>query len=56
MDANERELVLRDEVFAIVGAAMEVSNELGCGFLLRPFASIRGSVALQHLTTPGDSP
>ena len=33
MDANERELILKDEVFQIVGAAMEVSNELGCGFL-----------------------
>jgi len=33
MDANERELLLKDEVYQIVGAAMEVSNELGCGFL-----------------------
>lgn len=33
MNANERELILKDEVFAIVGAAMEVSNELGSGFL-----------------------
>ncbi len=33
MDANERELLLKNEVFQIVGAAMEVSNELGCGFL-----------------------
>ena len=33
MNANERELILKDEVFQIVGAAMEVSNELGCGFL-----------------------
>ncbi len=27
------ELILKDEVFAIVGAAMEVHNALGCGFL-----------------------
>ena len=27
------ELILKDEVFAIVGAAMEVHNELGVGFL-----------------------
>lgn len=27
------ELILKDEVFAIVGAAMEVHNVLGCGFL-----------------------
>ena len=33
INANERELILKDEVFQIVGAAMEVSNELGCGFL-----------------------
>jgi len=33
MNANERELILKDEVYAIVGAAMEVSNELGAGFL-----------------------
>jgi len=33
MSANERELLLKDEVYAIVGAAMEVSNELGSGFL-----------------------
>lgn len=26
-------LLLKDEVFAIVGAAMEVHNNLGCGFL-----------------------
>ena len=33
MNANERELILKDEVYQIVGAAMEVSNQLGCGFL-----------------------
>jgi GxxExxY protein len=33
MNANERELILKDEIYAIVGAAMEVSNELGAGFL-----------------------
>ncbi len=27
------ELILKDEVFTIVGAAMEVHNVLGCGFL-----------------------
>jgi hypothetical protein len=26
MNANERELILKDEVYQIVGAAMEVSN------------------------------
>jgi GxxExxY protein len=33
MDLNERELIFKDEVYQIVGAAMEVSNQLGCGFL-----------------------
>jgi len=33
MNGNERELILKEEVFKIVGAAMEVSNVLGAGFL-----------------------
>ena len=33
MNTNEHELLLKDEVYQIVGAAMEVSNQLGCGFL-----------------------
>ena len=33
MNANEHELIFKDEVFRIIGAAMEVSNHLGCGFL-----------------------
>ena len=33
MNANERELLFKDEVYNIIGAAMEVSNELGSGFL-----------------------
>lgn len=33
MNANERELVLKDEVYQLMGAAMEVANQLGCGFL-----------------------
>lgn len=32
MNSNKIELLFKDEVYAIVGAAMEVSNELGCGF------------------------
>jgi len=37
MDANERELLLRDEVFAVVGCAMEVLNALGHGLLEKPY-------------------
>ena len=33
MESKERELVLKEEVYQIAGAAMEVSSELGCGFL-----------------------
>ncbi|MEM7673280.1 MAG: GxxExxY protein [Verrucomicrobiota bacterium] len=33
MDSNERELIFKDEVYQIVGAAMEVSSSMGCGFL-----------------------
>jgi GxxExxY protein len=33
MHANTRELILKEEVYRIVGAAMEVSNVLGAGFL-----------------------
>jgi GxxExxY protein len=37
MDANEHELLLKDEVFAVVGCAMEVLNHLGHGFLEKPY-------------------
>ncbi|MGC9519211.1 MAG: GxxExxY protein [Desulfuromonadaceae bacterium] len=33
MGANRSELILTEEVYAIVGAAIEVSNGLGAGFL-----------------------
>lgn len=33
MNTYEQDLICKDEVYKIVGAAMEVSNELGCGFL-----------------------
>ena len=33
MNANERELIYKEEAYRIVGAAMTVSNTLGCGFL-----------------------
>ena len=37
MDTNGHELVLKQEVFEIVGCAMEVLNALGHGLLERPY-------------------
>ena len=37
MDTNEHELVLREEVFDVVGCAMEVLNGLGHGLLEKPY-------------------
>ena len=33
MDANELELIYKEEAYRIVGSAMTVSGALGCGFL-----------------------
>ena len=35
MDTNK--LILKDEVFAIIGAAMDVLNEIGCGYHEKPY-------------------
>ena len=37
MDTNEHELILKEEVFEVVGCAMEVLNELGHGLLEKPY-------------------
>ena len=37
MDTNEHQLLLRKEVFQIVGCAMEVLNTLGHGLLEKPY-------------------
>jgi GxxExxY protein len=37
MDTNKHELLLGDEVFQIVGCAMEVLNTLGHGLLEKPY-------------------
>jgi GxxExxY protein len=37
MDTNKHELLLKDEVFQIVGCALEVLNTLGHGLLEKPY-------------------
>ena len=37
MDTNETTLLYKDEVFQIVGCAMEVLNEVGHGFHEKPY-------------------
>ncbi|MCC7037350.1 MAG: GxxExxY protein [Alphaproteobacteria bacterium] len=37
MNANAHELIFKDEVYQIVGTAIEVSNTLGSGFLEKPY-------------------
>ena len=37
MDTNKHELLLKDEVFQVVGCAMEVLNTLGHGLLEKPY-------------------
>ena len=37
MDTNKHELIYKEEVFQIVGCAMEVINEMGHGFLEKPY-------------------
>jgi len=48
MNANERELLLKDEVYAIVGAAMEVSNLLGSGYLETVYKATEEPVGMPH--------
>jgi len=46
---NANELILKDEAFAIVGAAMEVHNQLGRGFL----EAVYGDALAEEFTTRG---
>ncbi len=49
-----KELLLKDEVYALVGAAMEVYNELGCGFL-EPVYHEAYEIELDERAIPFDS-
>ena len=51
MHANTRELILKEEVYRIVGAAMEVSNVLGAGFLEAVYQEALG-IELQSRALP----
>lgn len=37
MDTNKHELLLRDEVYQVVGSAIDVLNALGHGLLEKPY-------------------
>ena len=37
MDTNEHELIFKEEVYEIVGCAMEILNDLGHGLLEKPY-------------------
>ena len=37
MDTNDRKLLAKEEVFQIVGCAIEVLNEMGHGLLEKPY-------------------
>lgn len=51
MDANGRELVLKDETHAIVGCAMEVLNGIGHGLHEKPYENAL-SVEFAHRGIP----
>jgi hypothetical protein len=51
MEANEHELILKDEVYQIIGAAMEVSNQLGCGFLEAVYQLWKLNLRIDRLQT-----
>ncbi len=51
MNANERELILKDEVFSIVSCAMEISNGLGHGLLEKNYENAL-AVEFHHRKIP----
>ena len=61
MDTNKHELLLKEEVFQVVGCAMEVLNTLGHGLLEKPYENAlavelqqKGIPYLQQAPFPSD--
>lgn len=56
MDTNEHKLLFKEEVFRIVGCAMEVLNTLGHGLLEKPYENALvvefGLKGIQHKQQP----
>ena len=52
MNANGRELLFKDEVYQVVGCAMEVLNTLGHGLLEKPYENaLVVEFSLRHIPT-----
>jgi len=50
MDTNREKLLLKDEVFQVVGCAVEVLNTIGHGLVEKPYEN-----ALNYLRIPGSA-
>ena len=56
MNTNEHELILKEEVFDVVGCAMEVLNELGHGLLEKPYEdALVVELGLKNISTQQQS-
>ena len=56
MNTNEHELILKEEVFDVVGCTMEVLNELGHGLLEKPYEdALVVELGLKNISTQQQS-
>ena len=51
MDANEHELIFRDEVYAIISCSLEIINEIGHGLHEKPYENSL-AVEFRHHSIP----